>query len=65
MSQFPTQSHYPNECGEIAELVKVTGTNRVTAETFNCAAIHFRTVYNLQHHQRPVPPIPCLYGVRG
>ena len=28
-----------------------------------CAAIHFPTLYNLQRHQRPVPFIPCLYGV--
>ena len=37
----------------------------VTGITFSCAAIHDLTVYNLQHHQRPVPliVIPCLFGV--
>ena len=39
--------------------------NSVTAITFSCAAIHFPTVYNLQHHQRPVLLITCLYGVGG
>ena len=33
------------------------------AITFSCAAIQFPTVYNLQCHQRPVPLIPCLFGV--
>ena len=37
----------------------------VTAITFSCAAIHFYTVCILQHHQRPVPLIPCLDGVEG
>ena len=53
--------------GEMAQMVKVLGwwpwrrgTNLVT---FSCAAIHLLAVYNLQHHQRPVPLIPCLYGV--
>ena len=31
----------------------------VTAITFSCA------VYNLEHHQRPVPLIRCLYGMEG
>ena len=38
-------------------------TNPVTAITFNGAAIHFHAVYNLQHHQRPVPLTPCLHGI--
>ena len=38
-------------------------TNPVTAITFSFAAIHFPIVYNIQHQQRPVPLIPCLYGV--
>ena len=37
----------------------------VMAITFSCAAIHFSSVYNLQRHQRPLPLIPCLYGVGG
>ena len=37
--------------------------NHVTAITFNCAAIHFTAVHNVQHHQTPVPLIPCLHGV--
>ena len=37
----------------------------VTAITFSCAVIHFPTMYNLQHHLRPVNLIPCLYGVEG
>ena len=41
------------------------GTNDVTAITFTCAANHFPAVYNLQHHQKPDPLIPCLYGVGG
>ena len=56
--------------GEIAQLVKVwvgypggRGMNPVTATAFSCAVIYFPVVYNLQHHQSPVPFIPCLYGV--
>ena len=41
------------------------GTNPVTALTVTCAAIHYPAVYNLQHHQRPVPLIRFLCGVRG
>ena len=41
----------------------VTGTNPATDITFSCAAIPFRAVYNLQHHQRPIPLIPSLYVV--
>ena len=52
--------------GEIAQLVKVLGwVPGETAITYSCAAIHFPGVNNLQCHQRPVPRIPCLYGVRG
>ena len=58
--------------GEIAQLVKALvgdpddrGMNYVTVITFNCAAIHFPTAYNLLHHQRLVPPIPCLCRVGG
>ena len=36
----------------------------VTAITFSWATIHFPTLYNLQRHQRPVPIMPCLYGVQ-
>ena len=35
------------------------GINPVTDKTFSCAAIHFLAMYNLEHHQRPVPLIPC------
>ena len=38
---------------------------RVTAITFIYAEIHFTDAYNLQHHQRPVPLVPSLYGVGG
>ena len=37
----------------------------ITAITFRCAATHFPDAYNLQHHQRPVPFIPCMYGMVG
>ena len=37
----------------------------ITTVTFSCVAIHFPTVYNLQHHQRSVPLTSCLYGVGG
>ena len=53
---------------EIAQLVRVLGIGEripVTAITFSCAAFHFPAVYNLQHHQRPVPLTPGLYGVGG
>ena len=56
---------------EIDKLVKARvglvtlGMSPVTDITFNCAAIHFPTVYNLRHHQRPFPFIPYLYGVGG
>ena len=58
---------------ELAQLVRAqdygtlgTGVRiLVMAITFNCTAIHFPVVYNLQGHQRPVPHIPCLYGVGG
>ena len=59
------------EGGEIAQLVKAlgypgdNGANHVAAITLSCAAIHFSAVYNLQHHQRPVPLIPCLFGAGG
>ena len=33
--------------------------------TFSSASIHSPTVNNLQRCQRPVPPIPCLYGKGG
>ena len=33
--------------------------NPVIAVTFSCAAFHFLAVYNLQHHQRPVPLMLC------
>ena len=53
--------------GQIAQLVRVWGVTlgtgvriSVMAITFNCAAIHFLAVYNLQRHQRPVPLIPSL-----
>ena len=51
-------SHWVGDPGD-------TGRNPVTAITFSCAAIHFPIVYNLQHHQRSAPFIPCLYGVGG
>ena len=41
------------------------GMNPISTITFSYAAIHFRAVYHLQNHQRPVPPMPCLYGVGG
>ena len=37
----------------------------VTAKAFNCAAVHFLAVYNLQCQKRPVPLIQCLCGVGG
>ena len=58
--------------GEIVQLVKTLGrdhhdrlTNLITAIAFSCAAIHFPTVYNIQHHQSPVTLMSCLYGVAG
>ena len=58
--------------GEIAQLVRTRGRwpwgtrvrILVIAITVNYAAIYFPAVYNLQHLQRSVPLIPCLYGVR-
>ena len=43
--------------GEIGQLVCVP------AMTSSCAIIPPPPVYNLQRHCRPVPLIPCLYGV--
>ena len=37
--------------------------NPITAITFSCVATHLSAMYNLQHHQRPLSVIPCLYGV--
>ena len=41
------------------------GKNHVTAITFTSAAVNFPAVDKLQCHQRPIPLIPCLYGVGG
>ena len=52
----------------LAQLVRALGTVvriPIMAITFSCAAIHIPAVYNLQRHQRPVPLVPCLYGVGG
>ena len=41
------------------------GTNPLTGITFSCAVVNIPAMYNLQHHQRPVALIPCLYSVGG
>ena len=55
-----TQFTYYNANTELG-----TGKILVMAITFSCAAINFPAVYNLQLHQKPVPLIPCLCGVRS
>ena len=56
--EFSWLRHWDGDPGD-------SGMNPITPITFSCAAIHFLTVYNLQHHQRPIPVIRCLYGVGG
>ena len=64
-------SHYLYGVGRELSLLRHwvgdPGDNPTTAIRRSCAAIHFPTLYNLQHHQRSVPliVIPCLYGVGG